>query len=144
MEFPTNREEVLAKVAQDGGALFFASCELQNDREVVLAALAQNLGALEHASAKLQNNKVFMLEHESAQARRKVTLAERALKNATAPCATARDCVPQLCEAPLRSVSSSMSTGRLGAAVARAAVRRHASAPMAARPGACGMGNDAP
>jgi hypothetical protein len=39
-----DKEVVLVAVAQNGGALQYASAELNNDKEVVLAAVAQNGG----------------------------------------------------------------------------------------------------
>ena len=42
----TDKEYVLAAVAQNGHALKYASAELKNDKEVVLAAVAQDGVAL--------------------------------------------------------------------------------------------------
>jgi hypothetical protein len=47
---------VLAAVAQNGGALLWASAELQGDREIVLAAVAQNGHALQYAAAELKGD----------------------------------------------------------------------------------------
>ena len=45
-----NRDEVLAAVQENGGALEYASDELKNDREIVLAAVQQKGWALQYAS----------------------------------------------------------------------------------------------
>eukprot|EP01049_Picozoa_sp_SAG25_P005687 SAG25_NODE_396_length_8539_cov_5.889336_3_plen_1378_part_01 len=56
-----DRELVLAAVAQDGGALRYASAELQADREFMLTAVAQNGYALEYASAELRADREVVL-----------------------------------------------------------------------------------
>jgi hypothetical protein len=60
-ELQSDREVVLAAVAQNGRALEHASAELQGDREVVLAAVAQDGHALKHASAELQGDREVVL-----------------------------------------------------------------------------------
>ena len=57
----TNRDFVLAAVAQNGEALEYASDELRGDREVVLAAVAQRGYALEWALDDLQNDREVVL-----------------------------------------------------------------------------------
>ena len=50
----SDKEEVMAAVAQNGWALEYASDGLRGDKEVVMAAVAQSGGALEYASAGLR------------------------------------------------------------------------------------------
>ena len=50
-ELKSDREIVLAAMAQDGWALEFAAAELKGDREFVLAAVAQSGEALAYVAA---------------------------------------------------------------------------------------------
>eukprot|EP01047_Picozoa_sp_COSAG01_P036451 COSAG01_NODE_2847_length_6983_cov_7.853574_8_plen_624_part_00 len=60
-ELRGDKEFVLAAVAQDGTAMAFASKELRCDRDVVLAAVAQDGTALGSASAELRADKEVVL-----------------------------------------------------------------------------------
>ena len=51
----------LAAAQQRGGALVYASAELQADREVVLAAVQQDGHALQYATAELQADREGVL-----------------------------------------------------------------------------------
>ena len=59
--FNGDKEIVLAAVAQNAGALGYASLELQADKEVVLAAVAQCGLSLTYASLQLQADKEVVL-----------------------------------------------------------------------------------
>ena len=50
----STKEDVIIAVRQWGGALCFASYELQDDREVVLEAVKESKGAIKYASDELQ------------------------------------------------------------------------------------------
>jgi hypothetical protein len=50
----SSKRDVMAKVAQNGYALYSASDELRADKAVVTAAIAQEGHALQHASDELQ------------------------------------------------------------------------------------------
>ena len=52
---------VLAAVTEYGGALQYASEELQNDKEVVMAAVTQSGHSLQYSSEELKNDKEVVL-----------------------------------------------------------------------------------
>lgn len=58
----SDKNEVLEVVKSDGGALEYASDELQNNKEVVLAAVKENGWALAYASEELKSDKEVLLE----------------------------------------------------------------------------------
>ena len=60
-ELRGDREVVLAAMAQNGNALQYAAVELKGDREVVLAAVAQHGVILRHAAAKLKGDREVVL-----------------------------------------------------------------------------------
>ena len=56
-ELGNEKEIVMAAVAQNGRALYYASDKLKNDKEIVMAAVAQKGRALGYASDELKNDK---------------------------------------------------------------------------------------
>jgi hypothetical protein len=57
----TDREVVLAAVARNGYALWYAAARLHADREVVLAAVAQDGAALHYSAMRLRTNRQVVL-----------------------------------------------------------------------------------
>ena len=53
----TSKKELLKAIENDGGALKFASEELQGDKEVVLKAIENNGWTLKFASEELKGDK---------------------------------------------------------------------------------------
>ena len=56
-----DKQRMLERVAQDGGALMHAAAELQGDREIVLAAMGQTGLALEFVVAELKGDREIVL-----------------------------------------------------------------------------------